>query len=80
MSSGLTFAALLLLVGGPIALLLITLGLVLVLRRRGRGKPVCGACGYAVAGLETLKCPECGSDLREVGITGGSPRRTGAAT
>jgi class 3 adenylate cyclase len=45
-----------------------------VLRRRvtGRGGggdlPTCGHCGYAVMGLETFICPECGSDLREVGI------------
>src|SRR5688572_15999719 len=28
----------------------------------------CGHCGYAVTGLTTFTCPECGSDLREVGI------------
>jgi class 3 adenylate cyclase len=28
----------------------------------------CGRCGYAVTGLTTFTCPECGSDLREVGI------------
>ena len=28
----------------------------------------CGKCSYRVEGLETLRCPECGSDLREVGI------------
>ena len=39
--------------------------------RRSRGKvsePSCGKCGYAVTGLETMVCPECGSDLRVVGI------------
>lgn len=30
--------------------------------------PRCGACGYAVRGVKTLTCPECGSDLREAGI------------
>jgi hypothetical protein len=38
---------------------------------RGRGpvgEPSCGKCGYAVRGLASLNCPECGSDLREVGI------------
>ncbi|MEM9111381.1 MAG: hypothetical protein AAGC72_15305 [Planctomycetota bacterium] len=30
--------------------------------------PSCGQCGYAVRGIETLACPECGADLREVGI------------
>ena len=29
---------------------------------------VCGQCGYSVTGLTTFTCPECGSDLREVGI------------
>lgn len=38
--------------------------------RRGRGpaEPSCGRCGYAVRGLTTFTCPECGGDLREVGI------------
>ena len=30
--------------------------------------PSCGACGYCVIGLEGMICPECGKDLREVGI------------
>jgi hypothetical protein len=30
--------------------------------------PSCGKCGYLVRGLSTFICPECGSDLREVGI------------
>src|SRR5688572_23757491 len=30
--------------------------------------PSCGSCGYCVIGLETMTCPECGKDLREVGI------------
>jgi len=29
---------------------------------------VCGACSYSVDGLTTFTCPECGSDLRKVGI------------
>jgi hypothetical protein len=28
----------------------------------------CGRCGYVVKGLTTFTCPECGSDLRDVGI------------
>ncbi len=38
--------------------------------RSGKQKsdPVCGKCGYIVRGISTLTCPECGSDLREVGI------------
>ena len=31
-------------------------------------EPSCGACGYATRGISELKCPECGADLKEVGI------------
>src|SRR5580693_8618461 len=31
-------------------------------------EPSCGHCGYCVRGITSLTCPECGSDLREVGI------------
>jgi len=37
----------------------------------------CGKCGYNVRGIESLACPECGADLREVGITGTVRPRTG---
>jgi len=51
---------------------LLVVGLVgLLLLRRGKAgvtQPACGKCGYAVAGLPTFTCPECGSDLRAVGI------------
>lgn len=40
--------------------------------------PSCGKCGYQVEGLQALRCPECGSDLRIVGINAPSaPRRFG---
>lgn len=43
-----------------------------VLHRRWRGEidapPWCRQCGYSVQALETTQCPECGSDLRVVGI------------
>ncbi len=43
----------------------------------------CGKCGYLVTGLPTFQCPECGSDLREVGIVKqeikAAPRRFGMA-
>jgi hypothetical protein len=39
--------------------------------KRAKG-PSCGKCGYMVEGLQDLSCPECGSDLRKVGID--SPR------
>jgi len=59
-------------------LLIVGLALMLIMRarskRRGPTAPSCGACGYAVAGLESLKCPECGADLREVGIVTPSTR------
>ncbi len=31
--------------------------------------PACGKCGYNVAALTTMHCPECGGDFRTVGIT-----------
>ncbi len=37
-------------------------------QRSGSGLSTCGHCGYAVRGLESMTCPECGEDLREVGI------------
>jgi len=37
-------------------------------RQRPGAEPKCGQCGYSVTGLTTMVCPECGSDLREVGI------------
>ena len=39
-----------------------------LLRRSAPTDPVCGRCGYNVRGLPTMTCPECGSDLRDVGI------------
>lgn len=50
----------------------LALGLLLyeILRRStpANPDPTCGKCGYCVRGIMTLTCPECGSDLREVGI------------
>ena len=40
--------------------------------RRSSGEMSCGGCGYNVHGLEQLHCPECGADLRAVGISKGS--------
>ncbi len=39
-------------------------------RSKGSGSefPTCGQCGYAVRGVGSLNCPECGADLREAGI------------
>lgn len=55
-------------VGFAIALGLVAIVLLMIARRYSASEPSCGQCGYAVEGLETLKCPECGADLRKVGI------------
>lgn len=59
----------------PIALLVLALpaaALWLALRhpRNQRDGGRCGKCGYNVRGIESWTCPECGADLREVGILG----------
>jgi len=51
-------------------------------RSRGNSEMACGSCGYAVRGLESLHCPECGADLRMAGIhrpKGGAARNVGIA-
>ena len=51
--------------------------IVFIWRRRAKaGEPKCGKCGYAVAGLPSFTCPECGSDLRSVGIVAQKPAVT----
>ena len=37
-------------------------------RRSAASQPACGRCGYFVTGLSGTVCPECGSDLRTVGV------------
>ena len=37
----------------------------------------CGQCGYGVRGIASTTCPECGADLREVGIVAGERPRGG---
>ena len=67
-------------VGAPLLALLIV-GLlvalaVLLLRHAARktlSEPGCGACDYPVRGLPSFTCPECGNDLRDVGIN--TPRQ-----
>jgi class 3 adenylate cyclase len=60
-------------------LLVVAIGAALIfwLRRRvwpsRSAESTCGHCGYVVTGLPTFACPECGSDLRDVGITKGRP-------
>jgi len=46
--------------------------------RSGGDLPTCAGCGYAVRGLTGLTCPECGADLREVGIV--TPKQRGAVS
>lgn len=59
----------------PPALLLFTLWL----RRRRWGRklkePRCGKCGTIVKQLAAMKCPQCGADLRQVGIARRAPMR-----
>lgn len=56
------------------ALVLIFVALVVVrlaIRHRSgiqTDMPGCGRCGYPTRGISELKCPECGADLKEVGI------------
>ncbi|QDU34973.1 hypothetical protein KS4_30500 [Poriferisphaera corsica] len=51
------------------------------LKHEGReGESICGHCGYIVLGIEHMICPECGNDLRKVGIVkvgSEKKRRTG---
>ena len=42
--------------------------------REGAGMG-CGRCGYGVTGLTSMQCPECGADLRVVGIDKGNAQR-----
>src|SRR5437773_3273233 len=66
LAPGLTILAL------PFALGAVITVIMLLRRRRRRSRsfkePTCGQCGYNVTGLSTFTCPECGSDLRQVGI------------
>ena len=60
-----------------IALLVVVgliVGIVLWATSKGGGSSEmsCGGCGYVVRGLSQLNCPECGADLREVGIGRGA--------
>jgi hypothetical protein len=50
------------------AVMVYTLVVSLTRPRRYRPHPACERCGYAVTGLASLTCPECGTDLRAGGI------------
>ncbi|QQE13030.1 hypothetical protein JD969_06105 [Planctomycetota bacterium] len=56
-----------------VGLILIVLGFVLTEGKQGDG--ACGSCGYCVIGLTRMICPECGNDLREVGIVSDTRKR-----
>ena len=52
----------------------ITIACIHLLKPKRAGSTAnCGQCGYATRGLDSFDCPECGADLREVGIV---PPRT----
>jgi hypothetical protein len=57
----------------PIAILLLiaSQSLIVIARAwRRQGKIArCGACNYDISGTDVWQCPECGGDLRDVGIT-----------
>lgn len=66
-----SFAGICVLVPLLVSLGLIVAGIVLLARASpgpGADGSTCGKCGYSARGLTTFTCPECGSDLREVGI------------
>ncbi len=53
-----------------LVVLAVAIGAVIYERRRLKGvtDPSCGACGYSVRGLKVNRCPECGGDLKHVGV------------
>ena len=64
-----------------LAIIAVGVWVVAVARRARRARPsegpACGACGYSVVGLTSMTCPECGGDLRSVGIV--TPHAKGQA-
>lgn len=47
------------------------IALIIMSRKRGKGFPACGQCGYDVTGTlgtSNARCPECGGDFGVVGI------------
>lgn len=62
-------------IGSSLVVLLVVGALLLGLSVGGRypGRPriqvpSCGNCQYPVRGMPTFVCPECGADVRDVGI------------
>jgi hypothetical protein len=70
-----------LLAGAAVALLIVMLAALWLRRRRpaGAAGPSCGRCGYGVTGLPSAVCPECGSDLRDVGVVASGAADAGGA-
>jgi hypothetical protein len=65
---GLTFSVFVLVLAG-IIFLLTYLAVTYFSTARSSEGPACGQCGYLCKGATSFTCTECGSDLREVGIT-----------
>lgn len=71
------------LIFGLLVLCLLALGCVksivalvrVALPERPLKAPRCVACGYDISGLPTWTCPECGRDLRRVGVLGTHQRQ-----
>ncbi len=53
-----------------VGLVMFAIRLLIISPRSGpqNTQSVCGGCQYPVTGLSSLTCPECGGDLRRVGI------------
>lgn len=47
---------------------LVQIAFLMLMKRNCSDDYGCGKCGYDVRGNEGVHCPECGSDLRVVGI------------
>ncbi len=65
-----------------LAILHLVMFVMVMSRHRRKAKldfPTCGACGYAVRGVSTFNCPECGVDLRESGIKTPTDERSSSA-
>jgi len=55
--------------------LIVGLWLIVIARKKGLGYPACGQCQYDLSGtLDTsTTCPECGSDVKQVGVLAPKP-------
>ena len=57
----------------PLAVIAALLSVALWSHARGQrtdgDAATCGSCGYLMRSISSFECPECGADLREVGMT-----------